>query len=74
MMGIGVIELLILGVIGLLLVAAPVTVVVLLLMSRRNSGPSSANPNLAPCPDCGRLVSLQADSCPQCGRPLQTKK
>ena len=29
------------------------------------------NPNLLPCPDCGRNVSRLATSCPQCGRPLK---
>lgn len=26
--------------------------------------------NLAPCPDCGELISKWAITCPQCGRPL----
>ena len=29
------------------------------------------NPKLKPCPDCGRMVSRLAPSCPQCGRPLE---
>ena len=28
------------------------------------------NPNLQPCPDCGREVSKRAASCPNCGCPL----
>ncbi len=28
------------------------------------------NPNLVPCPDCGRHVSRRAKACPNCGRPL----
>lgn len=28
------------------------------------------NPNLEPCPDCGRPVSLRAPTCPHCGCPL----
>ena len=31
-------------------------------------------PNLAPCPDCGNLVSMYATSCPRCGRPLNPLK
>ncbi len=27
---------------------------------------------LSECPDCGRLVSDQADSCPSCGYPFHT--
>ena len=26
---------------------------------------------LAPCPDCGHLISPQADACPSCGRRLR---
>lgn len=26
--------------------------------------------NLIPCPDCGREISPQAPTCPQCGRPF----
>jgi hypothetical protein len=31
------------------------------------------NPNLAPCPDCGRPISPLAETCPHCGRPLSPK-
>lgn len=27
---------------------------------------------LAPCPDCGHLLSQRADACPSCARPLRT--
>jgi predicted amidophosphoribosyltransferase len=27
---------------------------------------------LAPCPDCGHAVSLRAEACPSCARPLRT--
>jgi hypothetical protein len=30
-----------------------------------------SNPNLTPCPDCGRMLSKLAPSCPQCGRPTK---
>ena len=42
---------------------------VVVLTSRKSPG-GSLNPNLYPCPDCGRPVSRLAPSCPQCGRPL----
>jgi hypothetical protein len=71
MIGIGPIELLIvLGVLGLLVVGAVVVVVVIVTTSKRRSSP--ANPNLVPCPDCGRHVSRLAKSCPNCGRPLSS--
>jgi len=34
---------------------------------------ASENPNLAPCPDCGRQISRLAETCPHCGRPLSPK-
>ena len=33
-------------------------------------GPRKPNPNLTPCPDCGRQVSRSAEACPGCGRPM----
>jgi len=55
----------------LLGIVAVVVVVVLLVTQNGNRKPVN-NPNLEPCPDCGRLVSLSATTCPQCGRPLGT--
>lgn len=26
---------------------------------------------LAPCPDCKRMISLSASTCPNCGRPIK---
>lgn len=34
---------------------------------------ANRNPDLYPCPDCGRPVSVNAESCPQCGYPLKTE-
>lgn len=66
----GIFELLIvLGILGLLV--GGVVVVVIVTTSKRQGG--SANPNLFPCPDCGRYVSRLAASCPNCGRPLASK-
>jgi hypothetical protein len=28
---------------------------------------------LSPCPDCGKLVSRQAEACPSCGRRLRAE-
>ncbi len=72
MMGIGPLELLIvLAVLGLLVGGVVVVVVVILAASKKKGGP--ANPNLFPCPDCGRQVSRLAKSCPNCGRPLASE-
>lgn len=32
---------------------------------------STENPNLTPCPACGREISKAAAACPQCGHPMQ---
>ena len=61
-------ELLIIGLMLLVPVAIVIAVPFAVSVSRRSQPP--VNPNLRPCPDCGRLVSLRAVSCPHCGRPL----
>ena len=33
-------------------------------------GHRKPNPNLIPCPDCGRHISRSAVACPGCGRPM----
>ena len=66
----GPLELLLIGLACVVPVVAVVAIVIVLAASKK-SGPSSAdNPNLYPCPDCGRMVSRQAPACPQCGKPL----
>jgi hypothetical protein len=49
-------------------------VVVVFLALRVHSGPgqggSAVNPNLVPCPECGRLISRAASACPGCGPPM----
>jgi len=69
MFGIGPMELMIVGAIALLLLGGPVVAVVIVVLALRKK-PMPPNPDLASCPDCGRLVSRQAASCPQCGRPM----
>jgi hypothetical protein len=56
-----------------LFIGVPVLIVLLCVSSnRRNSGIHDFNnPNLTPCPDCGKYVSRLAVSCPNCGRPLK---
>lgn len=63
----GLIELIIIGIV----VAVPVAIVISLVVIQRGRKTSRTNPKLTPCPDCGRFVSLRAETCPQCGCPLQ---
>jgi hypothetical protein len=69
--GAGPVELLILVVFVLVPVAVVVAIVVAV---TRNRTPLENNPNLKPCPDCGRIVSLRATTCPHCGGPLQVQQ
>jgi hypothetical protein len=66
--GIGIFELIIIGVIVLIPLAIVIGVLLASLAAGKRTRPM--NPNLIPCPDCGRLVSLRAKACPQCGCPL----
>ena len=63
----GPIELIIVAVVFLVPLAIAVAVV-LALTSRSRA--DASNPNLTPCPDCHRYVSIHASSCPNCGCPL----
>jgi hypothetical protein len=63
-----------LGPLELIILLIPVVIVAAVLVAifvRRTS--RRANPNLTPCPDCRRSVSVHADRCPHCGRPLVTQ-
>ena len=71
MFGINLFELFIVGGVLSLMLAAVIVPVVLSLSSASKRAPAP-NPNLLPCPDCGRLLSRQAITCPQCGRPMQS--
>ena len=54
---------------ALAIVALVVIVIAVAVTMRREQRDSRANPNLVPCPDCGRVISLAANACPGCGRP-----
>lgn len=64
---------LILLVIAGLIIGVPVVIVLLCLSASRKTGGMQGfdNPNLTPCPDCGKYISRQAATCPDCGRPLK---
>jgi hypothetical protein len=38
---------------------------------RLSSSRHAGNPNLHPCPDCGRQISVRATTCPHCGGPVK---
>jgi hypothetical protein len=69
MFSLGILELLIiLGFFGAMAVGA----ILLVASAVRHSGRSQpGNPNLQPCPDCGRLISIRATTCPHCGGPAK---
>jgi hypothetical protein len=65
----GPLELLIIfGVVG----AGILSVIFVVVVGVRSRGTSqSRNPNLRPCPDCGRYISIRATTCPQCGGTMK---
>ncbi len=63
MFGLNPMELMIVGFV------VPAALVAIILLLQKKPPP---NPNLLPCPDCGRLISREAKSCPQCGRPMSS--
>jgi hypothetical protein len=69
MFNIGAIELVL--VFGMLGFALALVTVVVVLSAKRSGGPSTDNPNLRPCPDCGRSISVRAAMCPHCGAPVR---
>ena len=65
----GILEILIiLGILGAIVVGV---VLLLVTVGRRPGGVDTGNPNLRPCPDCGRLISVRATMCPHCGAPVK---
>ena len=64
------------GILELLIIACvlgiPILVMAVILVTNRQSRAQyTQNPNLRPCSDCGRYVSVRASTCPGCGGPLQ---
>lgn len=70
-MAMGISELVIMGVLGILLLGLPLAIVVAIAILSRRPRDLEPNPNLAPCPDCHKLVSIHASACPHCGRPAK---
>ena len=68
MFGIGAMEILVLLMI-LLLIGVPI-VVAIVIISKSAGKSQMNNPNLTPCPDCHKFVSINATTCPHCGRVL----
>ena len=69
MMGIGMLELIIiLAVLGA--IAGGVALIVFA-VARSAGSQQPRGPNLQPCPDCGRPVSVRAAKCPHCGGPVK---
>lgn len=68
----GIAELIIIGLILVVLAAVVIAIVFsVVMLSRRRVGDDH---NLKPCPDCARLLSLSAVTCPHCGRPIAEQK
>jgi hypothetical protein len=67
----GLIHWLILAVLCLGSVAVAAVVAIVIVSSTR-SAKRTGGSNLAPCPDCGQMLSPLAKACPHCGRPLQS--
>lgn len=70
----GPMEIIIIGLVCLAPLAALIAIVIVLARSKKTGLDPTQNPNLVPCPDCGRMVSRRAPSCPQCGRPLMPQQ
>ena len=68
MFGIGILELIIVVAVLGVLVAVPAAIVVAVVA--KGSGKRD-NPNLHPCPDCGKFISVRAVTCPGCGAPVK---
>ena len=64
----GPIEMLIIGMVCVLPVAAIVVIAVVLVSSKKSGSNPADSPHLYPCPDCGQYVPRTAPVCPHCGR------
>jgi len=66
MFGLGIQELLIIGLILLIPIGIIGAIVVVFVVASGRKTHMS-NPNLTPCLDCGNLLSPRATTCPKCG-------
>jgi len=74
-MHVGFMEMIVLVIVGILVCAAPIALLVILLLTlKKNPKPPTSNVPLVTCPDCNHPVSSLAASCPNCGRPLSPQK
>lgn len=62
------VELLVLGILGIACLAVPVAVLVIVLIKGKKK--TEMHPGMVPCPKCSSAVSPSATSCPACGHPL----
>jgi hypothetical protein len=65
------IGILVLLVAAVVLVLIPIGIVLVVSSVSRRKDDLAINPNLAPCPDCQKLISIHAPMCPHCGRPMK---
>ena len=70
-MGIGLRELLVVGVICGVFSAVMIALVMIVVASARKNR-TYASTKLTPCPDCNQAVSTRAQTCPRCGAPLKS--
>ena len=62
--------LLLIAMVVLLLVVGVAAVVIALIKGGGRQVDQEPNPNLAPCPGCQTLISIQVAACPRCGHQL----
>ena len=67
----GIQEIVVIAILFLLLATPLIVVGIVLYIVKLKSQDKAAQSNLYPCPDCGKLISRLAESCPHCGRPAR---
>ena len=64
----------VLGLLILVVLCGAVAAAIALLLFlgvRSSSSRHDGNPNLRPCPDCAKYISVRAVTCPHCGGPVK---